>query len=394
MTIPAIPAHLIATDADGRPIDQLGRLDVDLAGYLALLDDPHMRAESSDLLAEDDDHEIAQARDWAVSSVPGGQAFDHALQAMPHAGRIATWLQIPAASRDKLAAVGRPQRPDPDPKQVRDRQIDAVKRCFAVSKRVAATIVDTGQYDHPSLPDDVEPDDVEVVAGIAGDAADPAIIATLLRIASQARLKLVGHRSDAYRIVRADGWDAAAVTLSDFQVKRDPKSMLDRDWEPTGLTADAPPMKVVRLLMHHVGMTPRQHCDACGQLLQGRDGCGAVDLDRPWCQACCDSTDVFACEPCGKAATVETGHRNNCGYWCDDCHDPSDHDTVCDLHDNACVDSPPEDRYMVVNVGDGDDAGLAWSNEHGWVDPSQADRFTVEETGELDLPFDGQWQQA
>lgn len=35
--------------------------------------------------------------------------------------------------------------------------------------------------------------------------------------------------------------------------------------------------------------------------------------------------------------------------------------------------------------------GMYWSNEFGWCDFDQADRFTKEEAKTLNLPLDGEW---
>jgi hypothetical protein len=44
--------------------------------------------------------------------------------------------------------------------------------------------------------------------------------------------------------------------------------------------------------------------------------------------------------------------------------------------------------YAIRNIND---AGLAWSNECGWVDDDSYDLFTEEEKAKLNLPIEGRW---
>lgn len=44
--------------------------------------------------------------------------------------------------------------------------------------------------------------------------------------------------------------------------------------------------------------------------------------------------------------------------------------------------------YVIKNINDDQ---LFWSNDHGWVETDQEDRFTETERNSYALPIDGAW---
>jgi hypothetical protein len=46
---------------------------------------------------------------------------------------------------------------------------------------------------------------------------------------------------------------------------------------------------------------------------------------------------------------------------------------------------------MMYAIRNSHDAGLAWSNEYGWVDNDSYDLFTQEECDTMNLPIEGKW---
>lgn len=212
----------------------------------------------------------------------------------------------------------------------REAAIDAVKRTYGVSKPVAATVVDEARYDHPALAeveDADEPDEVAVLVAAATGPIDAHNVAIVTEMLCRRRLTSKVNGGKVRFALANDGRTVLTLDERDWStaIAHNPY-VGDKQVETSMATyGGANPVKVARKVLTLAKMAPRQHCDACEELLTADTAeQGSDDLTRPWCGSCCLSTAVYQCERCHVACSSDE-HPYIDGrkvYLCGDCAGP------------------------------------------------------------------------
>lgn len=338
-------------------------IHLDVVPWLATLDAPALAAVQATSLGDSDEMDALiywwasdqgrtvdeQQHAAAAALVNGCDAFDFSFYV--DGDEVDTAAVMATVNDARRRHLGLPTAPPAPSEGIasdkwRSVQIDTIKRIYTVSKRVASTVVDTGDADLLSRTVGVPILDDELAACLTAAVAAPSAAgtATLVEMLSNHRVAVEEGQATsgvarllagAHTTFVLDEHDWSTITM----VTSAGRLSTLKTHLPTH--GHATNVKNAVKVAATIGIVPQQRCGHCNQLLTDTSTASMGQRGaQAWCDRCCNDRDLWACETCGQGYydAHDGGHRNGSGAWCNACHDPATDGGVCDVHDSTCFD--------------------------------------------------------